>query len=180
MKSPTLEYINWLYGLVGLALEKSASRKEKFISNLKNWILYIEILLYAVLTLGFLITNRDSLPIHVQYYLVLQIIGTASITGVYVGSAPYKYQIHDLLKYIDATCEERKNEFTSQIYSRTERIVVTLHKYVFTTTLAFSVSSYVVLSVLTAVGLYFSDDEFESEKLYHANNLLYSFLLFSF
>lgn len=130
MKSTKLDFCNSRMAFLGLSMSETGARKELLISHLKNWSHFTVSSAFWVLLVTYLVANRDRLPIEVQYSSSLEIFGCFSLCGIYIGAAPHKYHILKLMKNIDDICDERRNEFTHEIYSRAEKVVYILHKVI--------------------------------------------------
>lgn len=160
-------------------MDESASRKEIVISDLKNWSHHLETSAYVILTLAYLIVNRDSLPIDMQLYLILEIIAGISFCGIYTFSVPYKYGIHKLMCNIDEICDERKDELTSEFYERTEKIVYFLFNKILPLDTIFFLITYNSMSVITVIyNIFYLDGELNYEKFFRMLYLLYLTLHF--
>lgn len=168
-----LEFCNSRWVWLGVAMDKSAPRKEIVISYLKNWYQYTESLAFVGLTFANLVVNRDSLPIDVQFFLILEIIAGFSLAGIYMFSSPYKYKNYMLMMRIDEICDQRKTEFTNDIYSRTEKLVYFLHKVVLPLDSIFFLITYITMSLAFWIYyVYCSEEELDYEKLFRAVYLL--------
>lgn len=174
MKSPIIEFCLSRWVFLGLAMSRSSSRKEILMSHLTNWCHYTNSSVIVFLTFANLIVNRENLSIYLQCFLVLEIFVGFSICGIYMFAAPYKYEFYNLMSRIDEICDERKNEFTSEIYSKTEKFVYFLHKVILPLDSIFFFISYITMSVIFVIYyVYYLGQELDFEKLFHMMYTLY-------
>lgn len=160
--------------LLGFGLSESASRSEVLISHLKNVFHYTISSTVLGLLLANMIVNHDNFPIEMRSFFVLEFIAGLPMCGILFCTAPFKFEIHKLMENIDELCDERKSEFTSKIYSRTEKVVYFLHKVILPLDSTFFLFSY--LSISCSFAIYhtiFSDEELDYENLFHMMYLLY-------
>lgn len=133
MKSTTLDSSRSRWELLSLSMDESASCKEMVINNyvyLTNlWHLF-DTAAFVLLTFATLILNRITLPLDIQYYLALHMVTGLSMSGIYIFATPYKRGIHKIVRRIDEICDERTNEFLSEICAGTENFVYFVHKSV--------------------------------------------------
>lgn len=177
MTSPNIEFCLSRWVLLGLAMNKSSSRGDILISHLKNWCYYMSSLAIVILTFANLIVNRGNLSIDLQCYIVLEILLSCLMCGIYIFAAPYKYEHYNLMSDIDEICVGRKSEFTSEIYSRTEKFLYFLHRVILPLDSIFFFFSYITISVIFVI-YYSSGQELDYEKLFHLMYTLYVFTKF--
>lgn len=168
MNSKVLAFCNSRWILLGISMDENAPRKEKIRNYLVNLYNYTAASLLVSLTLAHLALHYDTLPADTIYFMILQYFSVLSFAGLYIGAAPKKCKVYNLVMTIDEICYQRRNEFNEPIYAKAEKDVYLLNRVLLPFDLTLFFGSYFLNTVIFAIYFgFFSDNGIEYEKLFH-------------
>lgn len=173
MKSEKLDFCNAWWKFFGVSMDESESQRKIVLNNLMNVYQFTAGAILVFSTFANIIMNDDRLSVDLINFILLEMFGVFSVSGMYITFAANKYSIHTLLKSIDEISDDRRNELTSAFYSRTVNIVYFLHKFLVPINFIFFYAVYLLMSLQSVIyNAYYSDKDFAYENLFHLTYLL--------